>query len=78
MSSTWRGQLARKAILMQRPAVGPGQDQMAAYRAALAQADLTLCEMRRSWDAAFHPYATKGFFKFKSAIPTVFDQLRLS
>lgn len=67
-----------KHVVTQRPAVGPGQDQMAENRAALARADLTLIEMRRSWDAAFHPYATKGFFKFKSAIPTVFDQLRLN
>jgi deoxyribodipyrimidine photo-lyase len=67
-----------KQILTQRPAVGPGLDRMPPYRAKLAQADLTLIEMRRSWDVAFHPYATKGFFKFKSAIPTVFDQLSLN
>ena len=70
--------LGAKQVVTQRPAVGPGQDQMAGYRAALAQADLTLCEMQRPWDAAFFPYATKGFFKFKTAIPAVFDQLRLS
>ena len=70
--------LGAKQVVTQRPAVGPGQDQMAGYRAALAQADLTLCEMQRPWDAAFFPYATKGFFKFKTAIPAVFDQLHLS
>lgn len=67
-----------KQIVTQKQAVGPGRDQMAAYRVALAQADLTLCELRRPWDAAFHPYASKGFFRFKTAIPGVFAQLGLS
>ena len=70
--------LGAKQIVTQRAAVGPGRDQMASERVRLEQAGLQVCEARRSWDAAFHPYATKGFFKFKTSIPGVFADLGLT
>jgi hypothetical protein len=34
--------------------------------------------VRRDWDEAFWPGATKGFFAFKGRIPGVLDHLGIS
>ncbi|MEL6773986.1 MAG: FAD-binding domain-containing protein [Pseudomonadota bacterium] len=44
-------------------------------RPALARAGITLEEIRRPWDAAFHPLCTAGFFKVKNEIPKVLSHL---
>jgi deoxyribodipyrimidine photo-lyase len=41
----------------------------------LALAGITLVQVRRDWDDAFWPLATKGFFAFKDRIPAVLGQL---
>ena len=73
--------LAREAgarqIITQRPCQGPARDALDSAAPALEAAGLTLCELRRDWDSAFYPYADKGFFKLKKAIPRVLETLGL-
>ena len=73
--------LAREAgarqIITQRPCQGPARDALDSAAPALEAAGLTLCELRRDWDSAFFPYADKGFFKLKKAIPRVLETLGL-
>ena len=45
--------------------VGPMATALAAAREELAIEGLALVEVRRDWDAALWPLATKGFFPFK-------------
>jgi deoxyribodipyrimidine photo-lyase len=49
--------------------VGPTADALAQMNPALKSAGITLSLQIRSTDTAAWPYATKGFFKFKDAIP---------
>ena len=37
----------------------------------LAEAGMTLVQPRRSWDTAFWPHATRGYFQLREAIPEV-------
>ncbi|MGF1553274.1 MAG: FAD-binding domain-containing protein [Paracoccaceae bacterium] len=41
----------------------------------LSRAGVSVEEMRRPWDEAFHPHATAGFFKVKKEIPRVLSDL---
>ncbi len=65
-------------LVTMRPFAGPMGDLMDGARSEIEDAGLTLVERRRDWDAAFFPYADKGFFKLKKAIPKVFSQLGLT
>ena len=50
---------------------GPVADRLAAVSAALANAGVTLVQVRRNWDSQFWPHAKKGFFPFKERIPAL-------
>jgi len=65
-------------VFTQRPCQGPVADHVQPERDTLEASGLRVVELTRDWDQAFHPYATKGFFKFKTAIPDVFERLGLS
>ena len=67
-----------RQVITQRPQQGPVRDQMDPLASGLAAAGAPLVGLTRDWDQAFHPYATKGFFKFKTAIPDVFRRLGLN
>lgn len=54
--------------------IGPAADQLAVLKPQLAAANITLCQVVRPYDSAAWPYATKGFFKFKDAIPKLLPQ----
>jgi deoxyribodipyrimidine photo-lyase len=49
--------------------VGPVKDRLDALAPALATHGVRLVRLRRAWDDAAWPRATKGFFPFKAAIP---------
>jgi deoxyribodipyrimidine photo-lyase len=66
-----------RQIITQRPCQGPARDALDSAAPALEAAGLTLCELRRDWDSAFFPYADRGFFKLKKAIPRVLETLGL-
>jgi deoxyribodipyrimidine photo-lyase len=51
--------------------VGPVADALALITPALAAAGIKLISLRRDWDSAFWPHATKGFFPFKERIPAL-------
>lgn len=57
--------------------VGPMATALAAAREELATEGLALVEVRRDWDAALWPLATKGFFPFKEKAPQVLVGLGL-
>ncbi|WP_306017332.1 FAD-binding domain-containing protein [Oceanicaulis sp. MMSF_3324] len=65
-------------VVTQRPFQGPVADHAQPVQEALEASGLRVARLTRDWDQAFHPYATKGFFKFKTAIPDVFERLGLS
>ena len=58
-------------------ALAPVRDWLDAAAPALAARGIALAEVRREWDAAVWPHATAGFFKVKTQIPVLIDQLRL-
>ncbi len=60
-----------KAVVTPYAPVGPVADALSAIEPALADAGLPLIRVRRDWDSAFWPYATKGFFPFKERIPAL-------
>lgn len=66
-----------RQLIAQRPQQGPVRDRFVELADSCDAAGLPLVSLSRDWDQAFHPYATKGFFKFKGAIETVFNQLGL-
>jgi len=57
--------------------VGPTATALAAAREALATEGLALVEVRREWDTALWPLATRGFFPFKERAPQALAGLGL-
>ena len=64
---------ARQVVTAWAP-VGPVATALDAMAPALAAHGLPLARVRRAWDEAFWPHATRGFFPFKERIP---ETLRL-
>jgi deoxyribodipyrimidine photo-lyase len=59
---------ARQIVMPYAP-VGPDADALAALLPTLEVAGVRVVPVRRGWDSAFWPHATKGFFAFKTQIP---------
>jgi len=59
------------AIMTAHAPVGPVAERLAGARDALSEAGITLIQLRRDWDAAAWPHATRGFFKVKARIPAL-------
>jgi len=59
------------AIMTAYAPVGPTAENLAGARDALGAAGITLMELRRDWDVAAWPHATRGFFKVKARIPAL-------
>ncbi len=57
------------AIVTPYAAVGPVNSRLSAMTAELASAGIALVPVRRDWDSAAWPHASKGFFAFKDKIP---------
>ncbi len=51
--------------------VGPVADALRQVTPLLAEENITLSQVRRSWDDKFWPHARKGFFAFKDQIPGI-------
>jgi deoxyribodipyrimidine photo-lyase len=51
--------------------IGPIADQLTALAEAGSAEGVTLLRVRRGWDTAAWPHATKGFFPFREKIPTL-------
>ena len=67
-----------RQIVTHRPDVGPLRDRFEALRPRLGASGIVLVLIRRPWDLAFHPHAEKGFFYFKTQIPSVLGALGLA
>jgi deoxyribodipyrimidine photo-lyase len=59
-------------------AVGPVAERLASARQALAKNGIRLVQLRRAYDTCTWPHATKGYFKLKSRIPGVLEQLGIT
>lgn len=57
---------------------GPLRDWLDRASDPLAEAAVTLVELRRDWDMAIWPLATAGFFKVKKKIPGLLTELGLT
>jgi deoxyribodipyrimidine photo-lyase len=55
--------------------VGPVQERLGLLRSALASEGVALVTVRRRWDAAAWPSASRGFFPFKERIPGLVRQM---
>jgi deoxyribodipyrimidine photo-lyase len=64
-----------KVIIIAYAPVGPVADALLAIEPALAAAGLSIVRVRRDWDSAFWPHATKGFFPFKERIPALLGEM---
>lgn len=65
----WAAQHHLQQVVTAEAPVGPVADRLDTLAAALAGDGVRLVRLRRGWDAAAWPLATKGFFGFKTAIP---------
>jgi deoxyribodipyrimidine photo-lyase len=65
----WAARHRLQQVVTAEAAVGPVADRIKALARALAGDGVRLVTLRRDWDAAAWPLATKGFFGFKAAIP---------
>lgn len=64
-----------KSIVTSYAPVGPVAERLAAARPQLGTAGIQLVEIRRAYDEAAWPHATKGFFKLKAKIPKLIERL---
>ena len=78
--SQWHDELGRPPLVAVEPVVGPGQDDVAAVCANLANATspAMLSLIRRSWDDRLWPHATKGFWNLKKHIRPALADLGLN
>jgi len=63
------------SLSMMTPPVGPTLSLIEPILGELSKAGVTVRKLRRSWDDAFWPHATHGFFKLKERIPPVLKEL---
>ena len=64
-----------KNIVTSYAPAGPVAERLASARPQLAAAGIQLVEIRRAYDEAAWPHATKGFFKLKAKIPKLIEGL---
>ncbi len=55
--------------------VGPVADAVKALERELATRGIALVPVRRDWDTAFWPHASKGFFQLRERIRPVLGEL---
>ncbi len=66
-----------KVIATAYAPIGPVAEQLAAARSHLSDQGIQLVEVRRGYDEAAWPHATRGFFKLKDKIPKLIERLNL-
>jgi len=67
-----------RQIVTPHAPVGPVADALAQLAPVLAREGIALTQMRRPWDSAFWPHATKGFFSFKERVPAILQERGLA
>ena len=76
--ATWARGLGVARVVTPYAPVGPVQERLESIETALRIEGIALLRLRRRWDDAFWPHATKGFFGLKRQIPSVFARLGLT
>ncbi|MDJ0943967.1 MAG: FAD-binding domain-containing protein [Kiloniellales bacterium] len=76
--AAWARELSVRQVVTPYAPVGPVQEKLDRIEAALRLEGIQLLRLRRRWDDAFWPHATKGFFGLKRQIPAVFARLGLN
>jgi deoxyribodipyrimidine photo-lyase len=66
------------AVVTAYAPIGPVAERLAGARQALANHDIDLIQVRRDYDTYAWPHATKGYFKLKSRISEVLEQLGIA
>ena len=76
--AAWARGLGVGRVVTPYAPVGPVQERLERIEVALKVEGIALLRLRRPWDEAFWPHATKGFFGLKRQIPGVFARLGLN
>lgn len=71
----WAAARDIRTIVTSHAPAGPCRDLLDDLTSRARAVDVTVIALRRDWDSAAWPYATKGFFAFKRHIPTLLDRL---
>ena len=72
----WATATGCRTLVTPHAPVGWVAEVLAALDAPLAARGIRLHRLRRPWDAACWPLATRGFFPFRRTIPALLDRLR--
>lgn len=67
----WARAAGLRQVITPFAPVGPVADRMAALAGPLARGGVRLVPVRRQWDEAAFPHATRGFFHFRGHIPAL-------
>jgi deoxyribodipyrimidine photo-lyase len=76
--AAWASRAGARQIVTAHIPQGPMRDWLQAAEPALSANGIVLREWRREWDSAIWPHASAGFFKVKSRIPQILDQIGLT
>ncbi len=71
----WARANALDTVVTAYAPVGPVAERLASARQTLADSGIQLVQLRRAYDTSTWPHARKGYFRLKSRIPGVLDQL---
>jgi deoxyribodipyrimidine photo-lyase len=74
----WAGSNGLDTIVTAYAPVGPVAERLAKARRALASHNVALIQLRRRYDERVWPHATRGYFKLKSRIPFLLQELELT
>ncbi|PXA05039.1 DNA photolyase [Coraliomargarita sinensis] len=71
----WAKREQLDGIITAEPTIGHWPEILKLLKAELAAENIELFTARHWWDQTLFPHATKGFFRFKKAIPKVLEKL---
>lgn len=71
----WARDAGLSQVVLGHPPVGPVADALSSLGAALAAQDIALIRPVRDYDTAAWPLATRGYFRFRKAIPELLSKL---
>ncbi|MEO1142909.1 MAG: deoxyribodipyrimidine photolyase, partial [Pseudomonadota bacterium] len=73
----WAAQLGVRELVTAYPPTGPVYETLENTRSVLENAGINLTYVRRDYDSLCWPHASKGFFKLKTKIPKLLEELGL-
>ncbi len=76
--AAWSRSCRLDAVLTAYAPIGPVAEWLAQAQRTLSLQGVELVQVRRSYDDWTWPHATRGYFRFKSRIPALLEQLGLS